>query len=162
MKPGKYDRVVGQVFNLRIAFTRLTGGLKAAKAGDKIACPTSCALFFLLCAAALAATPEPDLVPVISRQVSRVTELPGEFQPFLIVSLHAKVPGYVDRILVDRGSVVKEGQLLVELSAPEMAARIAEAEARLEAAESERLQAEAQLAAIESTYMRLWARPGRG
>jgi len=105
--------------------------------------------------AALAAAPEPDLVPVVSRQVSRVTELPGEFQPFLSVSLHAKVPGYVDRILVDRGSVVKEGQLLVELSAPEMAARIAEAQSRLEAAESERLQAEAQLAAIESTYTRL-------
>ena len=105
--------------------------------------------------AALAAAPEPDMVPVVSRQVSRMTDLPGEFQPFLSVSLHAKVPGYVDRILVDRGSVVKEGQLLVELSAPEMAARIAEAQSRLEAAESERLQAEAQLAAIESTYTRL-------
>ena len=86
--------------------------------------------------AALAAAPEPDMVPVISRQVSRMTDLPGEFQPFLSVSLHAKVPGYVDRILVDRGSVVKEGQLLVELSAPEMAARIAEAQSRLEAGES--------------------------
>src|SRR5215469_11681177 len=104
-----------------------------------------------ICCAALGATPEPDLIPVVSRQVSRVTELPGEFQPFLSVSLHAKVAGYVERILVDRGSEVKEGQLLVELSAPEMAARIAEAESRLEAAESERLQAEAQLAAVEST-----------
>jgi multidrug efflux pump subunit AcrA (membrane-fusion protein) len=34
------------------------------------------------------------------------------------VALHAKVPGYVDRVLVDRGSVVKEGQLLIERSAP--------------------------------------------
>ena len=59
--------------------------------------------------------------------MSRTVELPGEFLPFLSVSLHAKVPGYVDRVLVDRGSVVKQGDLLVELSAPEMEAQIAEA-----------------------------------
>jgi RND family efflux transporter MFP subunit len=98
-----------------------------------------------------------ELVPVISRQASRIAELPGEFQPFLSVSLHAKVPGYVERILVDRGSVVKQGQLLAELSAPEMAARIAEAESKVQAAEAARLQAQAQLAAAASTYDRLQA-----
>ena len=61
-----------------------------------------------------------DLAPVVSKPVSKTIELPGEFQPFLSVSLHAKVPGYVERISVDRGSVVKQGQLLVELSAPEI------------------------------------------
>ncbi len=93
-----------------------------------------------------------ELVPVISKQVSRVADLPGEVLPFLSVSLHAKVPGFVDHVLVDRGSVVREGQLLVELGAPEMDARIAEAEAKVQAAESERLQTEAQLSAAESTY----------
>ena len=81
--------------------------------------------------------------------------MPGEFLPFLSVSLHAKVPGYVERILVDRGSRVENGQLLAELSAPEMAARIAEAESKVQAIESDRLQAEAQLAAAQSTYDRL-------
>jgi multidrug efflux pump subunit AcrA (membrane-fusion protein) len=60
-----------------------------------------------------------ELAPVVSKTVSRNIELPGEFQPFLSISLHAKVPGYVERVLVDRGSVVKQGELLVELSAPE-------------------------------------------
>ena len=96
-----------------------------------------------------------NLVPVVSKAVSRTVDLPGEFQPFLSVSLHAKVPGYVERVLVDRGSVVKQGQLLVELSAPEMKAQIAEAESKVQAAESDRLQAEAQLAAAQSTYDRL-------
>ena len=96
-----------------------------------------------------------DLAPVVSKSVSRTVDLPGEFQPFLSVSLHAKVPGYVERVLVDRGSVVKQGQLLVELSAPEMTAQIAEAESKVQAAESDRLQAEAQLAAAQSTYDRL-------
>ncbi len=95
-----------------------------------------------------------DLVPVVSKSLSRTVELPGDFLPFLTVSLHAKVAGYVDRVLVDRGSAVKEGELLVELSAPEMAAQIAEAESKVQAAEAERLQAEAQLAASESTYER--------
>ena len=96
-----------------------------------------------------------DLTPVISKLVSRTIDLPGEFLPFLIVPLHARVPGYVERILVDRGSVVKQGDLLVELSAPEMAAQIAEAAAKVQAAEAEHLQAAAQLAAAQSTYERL-------
>jgi membrane fusion protein, multidrug efflux system len=96
-----------------------------------------------------------DLVPVVSRPLSRTIELPGEFQPFESVSLQAKVRGFVERVLVDRGSAVRRGQLLAELSAPEMKAQIAEAESKLQAAESERVQAEAQLAAAESTAARL-------
>src|ERR1035437_1026465 len=92
------------------------------------------------------------LAPVVSRTVSRTIDLPGEIAPFLSVSLHARVPGYVERILVDRGSVVKQGDLLAELSAPEMAAQIAEAESKVQAADADRLQAEAQLAAAQSTY----------
>jgi RND family efflux transporter MFP subunit len=96
-----------------------------------------------------------DLVPVAAKPISRTVDLPGEFLPFLTVSLHAKVPGYVERVLVDRGSVVKQGDLLVELSAPEMNAQIAEAESKVQAAEADRLQAEAQVAAAQSTYDRL-------
>ncbi|HWD98391.1 MAG TPA: efflux RND transporter periplasmic adaptor subunit [Bryobacteraceae bacterium] len=103
----------------------------------------------------LAQAQSTDLAPVVSKPVSRMVELPGEFLPFLTVSLHAKVASYVERVLVDRGSLVKQGDLLVELSAPEMAAQIAEAESRAQAGEADRLQAEAQLAAAESTYERM-------
>ena len=95
------------------------------------------------------------LVAVVAKPVSRTVELPGEIQPFLSVSVHARVPGYVETILVDRGSVVKEGQLLAQLSAPEMAAQIAEIESKVQVAESDRVQAEAQMAALESTYASL-------
>src|ERR1051325_11106775 len=87
------------------------------------------------------------LAEVIARPVSRTVELPGEFQPYLNVSLHARVSGFVEKVLVDRGSMVRQGDLLAELSAPEMTAQIAEATSKVQAAESERLQAEAQLAA---------------
>jgi membrane fusion protein, multidrug efflux system len=112
----------------------------------------------LLLAAALPVlgSSEPgDLVAVISKPISRTVELPGEILPFLSVSLHAKVPGYVERVLVDRGSIVKQGELLVELSAPEMAAQVAEAESKVQVAEAERLQAVAQLGAAQSTDERL-------
>lgn len=95
------------------------------------------------------------LVPVVSKPISKNIDLPGEILPFLTVSLHAKIPGYVEHVLVDRGSVVKEGQLLVQLNAPELKAQIAEAESKARAAESERTQAEAQLAAAQSTFERL-------
>ena len=106
-------------------------------------------LFFALAALPLRSQ---ELATVTARPVSRVIELPGGIQPFLSVALHAKIPSYVERMLVDRGSLVRRGELLAELSAPEMAARIAELESRVQGAESERAQAEAQLAASQATY----------
>ena len=104
---------------------------------------------------ASAAAQTTDLAPVLSKPVSRTIDLPGELLPFLTVSLHARLPGYVERVLVDRGSMVKQGDLLVALSAPELKTQIAEAESKVQAAESDRRQAEAQLIAVQSTYDRL-------
>ena len=91
-----------------------------------------------------------DMVAVVSKAVSRTIELPGELQPFLKVAVHARVSGYVERILVDRGAPVKQGQLLAEISAPEIKARMAEALSRVETAEADRSQAAAQLAGAQS------------
>ena|SRR5579883_2349813 len=96
-----------------------------------------------------------NLASVVSKPVSRAIDLPGELLPYLNVSLHAKLPGYVERIDVDRGTPVKQGQFIAQLSAPELKAQIAEAESKVQAAESGRVEAEAQLAAAQSTYDRL-------
>src|SRR5271168_2990172 len=101
--------------------------------------------FALFLSIALAQTN--DLVAVVSKPVSRTVDLPAELQPYLTVALHAKVAGYVERVLVDRGSVVKQGDLLAELSAPEMTAQIAEGAFKVQACEADRVQAEAQLGA---------------
>ncbi|MGA9623517.1 MAG: efflux RND transporter periplasmic adaptor subunit [Bryobacteraceae bacterium] len=111
--------------------------------------------FLLFAFLAIATAQTSALAPVVSKPVSRTVDLPGELLPFLTVSLHARVPGYVERVLVDRGSMVKQGDLLVTLSAPELKTQIVEAESRVQAAESDRRQAEAQLAAVQSTYDRL-------
>jgi RND family efflux transporter MFP subunit len=109
----------------------------------------------LFALAVLAFAQSPDLVPVVSKPVSRTVELPGEIQPYLRVAVHAKVPGFVEKILVDRGSAVKEGDPIAELSAPELDAQIAEAKAKVQAVTATKLEAEAQLAAAQATYERL-------
>src|SRR5437870_5190120 len=96
-----------------------------------------------------------EMAAVVSKPVSRTITLPGEIQLFLNVALRARVAGYVDRVLVDRGSAVKAGDLLIELSAPEMKAQIAEAESKVQVAEGDRLQAEAKLASMGSTLASL-------
>src|SRR5215217_8652807 len=76
-----------------------------------------------------------DVVAVVSKAVERQVKLPGEFQPYLAVPIYAKVSGFVQRANVDRGTVVKRGQILATLDAPEMQAQIVEAESKTQALE---------------------------
>lgn len=98
-----------------------------------------------------------DVVSVTSRVLERKSRLPGEFTPYQTVDLHARVTGYVEKVEVDVGSTVKAGQLLVTLSAPEMKAQLAEAEAKIGVLESQKIEAEARLVGLQSTYEKLKA-----
>ncbi len=84
-------------------------------------------------------------------------KLPGEFLPFEAVDLVARVPGFVETVTVDRGSAVKQGAVLVTLSAPELRAQHAEAQSKVEAIRAQRAEAEAKLIAAQSTVERLKA-----
>lgn len=105
----------------------------------------------LLASAALAQETAPVVVKVLDRKL----KLPAELQAFQSVDLLARVPGFVEKVLVDRGSAVKKGELLVELSAPEMKAQLSEYEAKALAIESQKAEAEARLAALDSTMQKL-------
>jgi RND family efflux transporter MFP subunit len=96
-----------------------------------------------------------DMVKVESRSLSRIVPLTAELTPYLETDIEARVPGYVERVLVDRGSSVRTGQLLLQLSAPEMGSQTSAAEAALHEAEAEASQAVAQAAGVASTYARL-------
>jgi RND family efflux transporter MFP subunit len=113
---------------------------------------------FGLAAALIAAEVQPVAAPVVevvSKLHVGMTTLPGELRPFLAVDIHARVSGFVQSVQVDRGSRVKKGDLLAVLTAPEMEAQVAEAQARVVAIESQRAEAEAKLAAAQSTFERL-------
>lgn len=115
------------------------------------------------------AAPVVIVASVLSQELNRQLRLPGELQPYQDVMLYPKVQGFIEWIGVDRGSVVKAGQLLVRLSAPEIGsqrneadakvggaqAQKLEAEARASSVRAQRVEAEARLAASAATYNRL-------
>jgi RND family efflux transporter MFP subunit len=110
-----------------------------------------------LAVAPLIAQAPVEVVSVVAKMVERQVKLPGEFQPYLAVPIYAKVAGFVKSVNVDRGSNVKEGQLLATLEAPEILSQVAEAQSKANAIELQRAEAAAKLAAAQSTYDRLKA-----
>ena len=98
-----------------------------------------------------------EVVRVTAKSVERQVKLPGEFQPYLAVPIYAKLAGFVKEVSVDRGSSVKQGQLLATLEAPEMQAQVVEAESKAQSMELQRAEAAAKLAGAQSTYDRLKA-----
>ncbi len=104
-----------------------------------------------------APAPSVEVTKVLSKKLAIAVRLPGELQAYEVVAVFPKVTGFVDSISVDRGSVVKAGQLMARLVAPELAAQRAEAQSKLQGAEAQRVASEAKLASDESTYQRLKA-----
>jgi membrane fusion protein, multidrug efflux system len=68
-----------------------------------------------------------QLAVVEKAGLSSTIKLPGQFAAFEEVSIFPKVNGYVTRVLVDIGSRVKKGDLLMELEAPELEQAVAQA-----------------------------------
>jgi len=89
-----------------------------------------------------------QLVNVVEKALSSSARLPGQLVPFNEVNLFPKVNGFVKTINVDRGSIVKKGQLLLTLEAPEM-------ESQLQAANSRYLQQQENAVASKEKYERL-------
>ncbi len=90
------------------------------------------------------------VVPVKSAVLSSHVTLPGQFVPFESVDLYPKVQAFIETITVDRGAHVRAGEVLVRLSAPEIASQQAQAAASFRAAN-------AKLASDRATYDRLAA-----
>jgi RND family efflux transporter MFP subunit len=76
--------------------------------------------------------------------------LPGNSLPLMEAGLYARTTGYLKRRLVDIGDHVKEGQLLAEISAPDIDDQLAQAKANLDQAKANLplAQANAELAGI--------------
>jgi len=100
------------------------------------------------------------LVPTVSTATVKAgsptisVSLPGTTAAFATANIFARASGYVAKRYVDIGDHVKRGQLLAEITAPEIDHQIAEAEATLNQSEAtlRQQQANADLAAVT------WAR----
>lgn len=91
---------------------------------------------------------EYELGVVTQKGLSSEVKLPADLKPFEEVAIFPKVNGFVKKLYVDRGSIVKKGDLLVTLEAPEI-------ESQLQAAQSQYLQAKEVAQASQDKYNRL-------
>lgn len=66
------------------------------------------------------AAPHYELVKAEKKNVEQVMKLPAQLAAYQEVSIFPKVNGYVKTVLVDIGSHVRQGQLLMVLEAPEL------------------------------------------
>ncbi|TDE13299.1 efflux RND transporter periplasmic adaptor subunit [Dyadobacter psychrotolerans] len=64
-----------------------------------------------------------QVITPIEDQPDYKLTLPGELKPYEQVSLFPKIKGFVKTISVDRGSLVRKGQVLAVLEAPEVSQR---------------------------------------
>ena len=62
--------------------------------------------FLPLLFAAAAFSQSARTVEVVSRSVDRTLKIPGELLPYQTVDIHARVNGYIEKMLADRGTVV--------------------------------------------------------
>lgn len=99
--------------------------------------------------------PSVEVASVRSMQPSMEIVLPGELKPWNKTSLHAKVRGYVGNVLVDRGTIVKKGQLLAVLEAPEIVASLNQAKAHVSSAEATLIEQQTKKKISSSTYKRI-------
>ena len=111
---------------------------------NKVASPST------LPTTAAAPPPTVNVVTVESHELNRQLRLPGELLPFEDVAIYAKLQSFVEQITVDRGSMVKRGQLLVRLRAPELDTQRREAEARVSGMQSQKVEAQARVASIRA------------
>ncbi|MEP7152099.1 MAG: efflux RND transporter periplasmic adaptor subunit [Nitrospira sp.] len=73
--------------------------------------------------------PRVQVLKVPRRDISRTLTLPANVSPWYQATLYGKVSGYVKWIGVDKGDVVKKGQLLAVMDAPEIEDQYKQAEA---------------------------------
>ncbi|HEY6489966.1 MAG: efflux RND transporter periplasmic adaptor subunit [Terracidiphilus sp.] len=71
-----------------------------------------------------ATTPTAQVAVAQRGDIAHVLTLAGQFQPYQVVDVHPKVSGYMQRINVDIGDVVKQGQVLAVLEVPELKAQL--------------------------------------
>ena len=111
------------------------------------------------------AAPEPPSARVASVQrgpIEHVLALAGQFQPYQIVDVHAKVSGYIRHIYVDIGDKVRAGQLLAVLEVPELnaqakgtVAELARSKDEISRAEHDVVRAQSEHQSLHADYLRL-------
>jgi RND family efflux transporter MFP subunit len=106
--------------------------------------------------------PSATVAAVKRGSIVHTLNLAGQFQPYQVIDVHAKVSGYIRHIYVDIGDKVRQGQILAVLEVPELSAQlkgtVAEVASRkdeIARAHQEVLRAQSEHASLHANYTRL-------
>lgn len=117
------------------------------------------AAFISGCGATTKATADADsdaphvaVVKTIRRNLTNTLQIDAEFQPFQEINVYAKVSGYIQKLYVDWGTHVKQGQLMAVLEIPELQQQLALDEASVRRSEQDLARANEELARAQSSY----------
>ncbi len=91
--------------------------------------PLLCLAATSLDIASAADAPVVAVVPVTRGEIYREVSFDAELRPYQEIELHARATGYLEKLLVDSGDVVKEGQLIASLDVPELGLDLENAQA---------------------------------
>lgn len=112
--------------------------------------------------ASAAEIPSATVAEVARGNITHTLSLAGQFQPYQVIDVHAKVSGYIRHIYVDIGDKVHEGQVLAVLEVPELSAQlkgtvaeVAHSKDEITRAGHEVLRAQSEHAALHADYTRL-------
>ena len=84
-----------------------------------------------------APAPVVAVVNVARHNLANTLEIASEFLPFQEIDVYAKVSGYVQKLYVDWGTHVQEGQILADLEIPELQQQLQQDEATVHRGESD-------------------------
>lgn len=106
--------------------------------------------------------PSATVAAVTRGTITHTLNLAGQFQPYQVIDVHAKVSGYIKHIYVDIGDRVRQGQVLAVLEVPELdaqlkgtVAEVAHSKDEIIRAQHELGRAQAEHTALHADYLRL-------
>ena len=92
------------------------------------------------------------VVKVARANIADDLEIASEFQPFQEVDVYAKVSGYIQKLNVDYGTHVKQGQVLAVLEIPELQQQLQQDEASVRRSQQDLERAREELNRAQSAY----------
>ncbi len=93
--------------------------------------------------------------------IAHVLTLAGQFQPYQVVDVHPKVSGYMKRINVDIGDIVRQGETLAVLEVPELKAQLEQSGFQLKQSQEEIARAQQEIKRAEALNSALHAESQR-
>lgn len=100
--------------------------------------------------AAAATLPAARVAAAQRGDISHVLTLAGQFQPYQVVDVHPKVSGYMKKINVDIGDIVRQGETLAVLEVPELKAQVEQASFELKQSQEEIARAQNEIKRAEA------------